>query len=168
MACEILAILEIEFVLSALLGRASGDDIPGRGVAQDGGAKLLVDRMPAFSFGTPPASAAMKAIVDDPLGGGDLGRLRIASAATASRTSWSETSRDDRTAECRAGGQILAASGGSLELAIAPDQLVGRAVVLELRLRRAFQFGNDALREGLAEFHAPLIEGIDLPDRRLA
>ena len=89
------------------------------------------------------------------------------SAAPASRTSSSGTSRDDRTAEYRVGDRILAASGGSLELAIAADQRVGRAVVLELWLRRAFELGNDALGERLAQLHAPLVEGIDLPDRAL-
>ncbi len=33
--------------------------------------------------------------------------------------------------------------------------------------RRALQFRNDPLRQNLAEFHAPLVEGIDLPDGAL-
>ena len=39
--------------------------------------------------------------------------------------------------------------------------------MLKLWLRRAFQFRNDPLGKCLAEFNAPLIEGIDLPDRAL-
>ena len=34
-------------------------------------------------------------------------------------------------------------------------------------LRRALEFGNDTLGKGFAEFHAPLVEGIDLPNRTL-
>ena len=33
----------------------------------------------------------------------------------------------------------------------------------EFRIRRAFQFGNDRLRQRLAEFHTPLVERIDTP-----
>ena len=55
----------------------------------------------------------------------------------------------------------------ALELAIAPDQRIGRAVVLELGLRRALELGDDALGERLAQLHAPLVERIDLPDRAL-
>jgi carbon-monoxide dehydrogenase small subunit len=77
-ACEILAILEIEFVLSAFLRRASGDDIPGRGVAQDGGAKLLVDKDARLILRYAAGERCKKAIVDDSFGSGDLRRLRIA------------------------------------------------------------------------------------------
>ena len=78
--------------------------------------------------------------------------------AISGRTSWPETSHDDRTAEYRARGHILAASGGSFESAIAPDQCIGRAVVLELWLSRSLELGNNPLGESLAQFHAPLIE----------
>src|ERR1700722_17400743 len=52
-------------------------------------------------------------------------------------------------------------------LAITPDQIVGGAVMLERRLRRAFELWNDALGQRLAELHAPLVEAIDVPDRAL-
>ena len=39
--------------------------------------------------------------------------------------------------------------------------------MLELRFRFAFQFGDDSLSENLAEFDAPLVERIDVPDRTL-
>src|SRR5258708_34760924 len=60
-----------------------------------------------------------------------------------------------------------APSSQSLVLAIATDQRVGRAVVLEFGLGRTLELGNDRLGESLAQFHAPLVEGIDLPDRSL-
>ena len=39
--------------------------------------------------------------------------------------------------------------------------------MLKLRLLDAFQLGNDAFGQDLAEFDAPLVEGIDVPDRPL-
>ena len=55
----------------------------------------------------------------------------------------------------------------SLRLAVAADQVVGRTVVLQRRLRRALKLRNDALRQHLAQFHAPLVERVDLPDGAL-
>ena len=40
--------------------------------------------------------------------------------------------------------------------------------MLEFRRSLAFQFGNDALRECLAQLHAPLIERINVPDHALS
>ena len=54
-----------------------------------------------------------------------------------------------------------------LELSIPANQVVRRAVVLQGGLGCAFEFRNDALRENLAEFHAPLVKRVDLPDRAL-
>src|SRR5579875_4176061 len=51
--------------------------------------------------------------------------------------------------------------------AVAPDQFIGGTVVLELRFVRVLQLWNDFLRELLAEFHAPLVERVDMPDRAL-
>ena len=45
-----------------------------------------------------------------------------------------------------------------LEPAVAPDERVGRAVMFELRLARAFKFGDRPLRQHLAQLDAPLIE----------
>src|SRR6516225_4916012 len=50
---------------------------------------------------------------------------------------------------------------------ITPDQIVRGAVVLELRSCRALQFGNDRLRQRLAQFDAPLIERVDVPNDAL-
>ena len=55
----------------------------------------------------------------------------------------------------------------ALALAIPADQIVGRTVVIERWFALAFQFRNDPLRQHFAQLHAPLVEGIDLPDRAL-
>src|SRR4029077_11616130 len=89
------------------------------------------------------------------------------SAPTASQTFSFETSRDGRTAEYTVGDRILAASAGSLQLAIPADQRVRGAVMLMFWLGGAFQFPNDPLSKCFAEFHTPLIKRIDLPDRAL-
>src|SRR3990172_8821547 len=60
-----------------------------------------------------------------------------------------------------------APSGGSLERSIASDQGVRRAVVAEPGLRLALELREDALRQHLAELHAPLVERVDLPDGAL-
>src|SRR6202453_535216 len=52
-------------------------------------------------------------------------------------------------------------------LAVAPDQIVGGAVMLQFRLVGALELWNDALGERLAQFDAPLVEAIDAPDRAL-
>ena len=55
----------------------------------------------------------------------------------------------------------------TLEPAVAPDERVGRAVVLKPRVLHAFQLGKDTLRQSLSQFDAPLVERIDLPDHPL-
>jgi hypothetical protein len=52
--------------------------------------------------------------------------------------------------------------------AIAADQRVGRAVVLQLRRRPRCPTRDDALGQHLAQFHAPLVEGVDVPDSALS
>src|SRR5262245_4099896 len=61
----------------------------------------------------------------------------------------------------------LAASRRPFEPAIAPNQGIGGAVVMTLGLLGALELRDDLLREGLAQLHAPLIEGVDAPDRAL-
>jgi hypothetical protein len=78
MAREILAILEIELVLSALLGRAGGDDTPRNRIAQDRGAELLVHQDAGLLLRHASAERRAEAIVDNLLGAGDFGRLRLA------------------------------------------------------------------------------------------
>src|SRR5579862_401429 len=85
-------------------------------------------------------------------------------ADPSSRTAWSETTRDGRKAECREVCQSPASSCALLVFAIAPDQIVGRAVVIQLRLFLALEFRNDPFRQHLAELHSPLVERIDPPD----
>src|SRR5207253_4364968 len=53
------------------------------------------------------------------------------------------------------------------KLAVTADQVVGRAIVRERRLGSAFKLRDDALCQDLAEFHAPLIERVDVPDNTL-
>lgn len=65
-------------------------------------------------------------------------------------------------------GDPNARSRPFLELSITADQCVRRAVVLERRFGRALELRDDALRQHLSQFHAPLIERVDLPDDALS
>ena len=44
------------------------------------------------------------------------------------------------------------------------DERIGGTVVFQRRLVGLLKLRNDLLRQNFAEFHAPLIEGVDLPD----
>ena len=58
---EVLAVLEVELVLAALLGRAGRDVAVLRRVAEDLGAELLVHEDAGLLLaGRPPARAALK------------------------------------------------------------------------------------------------------------
>ena len=48
------------------------------------------------------------------------------------------------------------------------NQGVGRAIVLQIALGGGLKLGNDPCRQDLAEFDAPLVEGVDVPDARPA
>src|SRR4051812_24616285 len=50
---------------------------------------------------------------------------------------------------------------------VASDQAVGGTVVLELWLLSGLELRDDPLRELLAQLDAPLVEGVDVPDRAL-
>jgi hypothetical protein len=78
MAREIFAIFKIELGRSALLRRAGGDDTLASRIVQDGGAELLVHQDARLFLGHPGGERRLEAVVDDLLGDGDLGRLRIA------------------------------------------------------------------------------------------
>src|SRR3984885_2557401 len=54
-----------------------------------------------------------------------------------------------------------------LEFAVAADKVVGGSIMLQPRIIRSLNLGNDVLGEHLAQLDAPLIEGIDLPDGAL-
>src|SRR5690348_5757031 len=54
-----------------------------------------------------------------------------------------------------------------LQLAVTPDQIVRGTIILQSWRRFAFKFGNDPLGQHLAEFHAPLIKRIKIPDDAL-
>src|SRR6476646_949347 len=51
--------------------------------------------------------------------------------------------------------------------AVLPDQCVGGTVVAQLRLLRAFELARCLLGEHLAQFDAPLVEAVDVPDHAL-
>jgi hypothetical protein len=85
---------------------------------------LLVYKDTGFILWYPGCERRQEAVVNDPFGGGDLRCLRITQRRLPA---------------------ILAASGGSLQLATPADQHVRGAVVLKLWLGRAFQFRNDPL-----------------------
>src|SRR3984893_10845096 len=55
----------------------------------------------------------------------------------------------------------------ALELAVTADQVVGRTVMAELWLGHALELGDDALGQNLAEFDAPPLERMDVPDGAL-
>ena len=51
--------------------------------------------------------------------------------------------------------------------AVAPDQRVGRTIVMQRGFVRRLQLGDDPARERLAKLHSPLIERVDRPYRAL-
>src|SRR3546814_3041065 len=51
--------------------------------------------------------------------------------------------------------------------AVTADQLVGRAVVAQFTGVAGGQFACGPLRQHLAQLHAPLVEGVDVPDHAL-
>src|SRR5262245_66490657 len=71
------------------------------------------------------------------------------------------------TCSSEACGGPSRASGRPLERPVAPDQGVRRRVVAEAGLRLALELRDDALRQRLAELHAPLVERVDAPDGAL-
>src|ERR1700684_3062914 len=54
-----------------------------------------------------------------------------------------------------------------LEFAVAADKVVGGSIMLQPRIIRSLNLGNDVLGQDLAQLDAPLIEGVDLPDGAL-
>ena len=68
------AVLEVEFVLAALLRRASDRVAVGHCVAADRAAELLVDENARLRLGHLSGDRRLEAVVDHLLGSGDLGR----------------------------------------------------------------------------------------------
>ena len=56
----------------------------------------------------------------------------------------------------------------SFHLPIPADQRIRAAVVFEVGFPFGFEFGDDALGEDFAEFDAPLVEGVDVPEDALS
>ncbi len=75
---EVLAVLEIELVLPALLGGTGRGVAVFRGVAEDGGAELLVHQDAGLFLWHACGERRLEAVIDDPLGAGDFGCLRVA------------------------------------------------------------------------------------------
>src|SRR5271157_4842541 len=63
--------------------------------------------------------------------------------------------------------ELYASHCPTLQLAAAADERVGRTVMLEIKLGHAFEFANDTLRKSLTQLNAPLVEGVDVPERSL-
>src|ERR1700730_4062110 len=93
--------------------------------------------------------------------------LAPAANCQPSRTSSTGTYHAGRRAGCTVAYRIRASSRASLEFAVATDQIVRRTVMAELGLGLAHQLGDDALGQYLAEFDAPLVERVDVPDGAL-
>ena len=53
------------------------------------------------------------------------------------------------------------------QAAIAPDEGVGRTVVLEIGIGPTSEFGYDSLGQHLAQLHAPLVKGVNVPNGAL-
>ncbi len=77
MTVELLAVLEVELILPALLGRAGRDVAVLRRVAEDVGAELLVHQDAGLRLGDALGKGLLEAVVDHPLHGGDLRRLLV-------------------------------------------------------------------------------------------
>jgi len=50
-----------------------------------------------------------------------------------------------------------------LHCPVSADQVIGRAIMVKPGCCLALQFRNDALGQNLAQFHAPLVERVDVP-----
>src|SRR5713101_1060236 len=72
---EVLAILEVEFSLTALLGGTGERIALGRRIAENGSTELLIDQDARFSLRYTGGDGGSEAVVDHLLGGGDLRSL---------------------------------------------------------------------------------------------
>ena len=72
---EILAVFEVELLLPALFGGAGCRITLRRGIAQDGGAELLVHQNAGFLLRHSGGDGSLESVVDHLLGGSDLRRL---------------------------------------------------------------------------------------------
>src|SRR6266478_2001892 len=72
---EVLAVLEVEFLLAAFLRWTSRRVIGGPSIAKNGSAKLLIDEDAGFPFWYASLECGLEAVVDHPLGDCDFRRL---------------------------------------------------------------------------------------------
>jgi hypothetical protein len=69
---KILAVLEVEFLLPTLFRGGAGNIATSRGIAQNGGAELLVDEDASVLLRHPSRDGRLEAVVDHLLGSSDL------------------------------------------------------------------------------------------------
>jgi hypothetical protein len=69
---EVVAVLEVEFLLATFFGGASGVVTARRGIVQDGCSKLLVDQKAGIIRGHTGSDGGPESVIDDLLGGGNL------------------------------------------------------------------------------------------------
>ena len=124
-------------------------------------------RMPALSSGTPPPDGRLEAVVDDLLGGGDLRGLIDAERALPTEQLLRERAavvegHDVQRLVVTDRHDVVSCSSP-----VAPDQRVRRAVVIQRRLRAAAELRDDSLRQHFSQFHAPLVERVEVPDHAL-
>src|SRR5680860_1143237 len=65
-------------------------------------------------------------------------------------------------------GLVLSPRQQLLGSPVAPDQVVGRAVVPEFALGSGLKFGDDARRERLPQFDPPLVKRVNAPNGTLS
>ena len=137
------------------------------GVAEDFRAELLIYQQAGIVFGHALLDGGFESVVDNLLGGGNLrGLVRAQVAVPAKHTGLKRTAMVEGK---NVKGMVESTRGHGLLLgmAIAANEVVGGAVVLQLRFGFALKLGNDALGEGFAQLDAPLVKGVDLPDHAL-
>ena len=123
--------------------------------------------MPAFSLGHASGDGGLEAVVDHLLGGSNLRCLLLsqlplpAEHLRLERTTMIEWLDVQRLIITNVHNVFF------LQLAVTADQTVGGAVMSEFGFCFGFQFRDNALGQHFAQFHAPLVERVDVPDRAL-
>ncbi len=95
-------------------------------------------------------------------------RLTAATARSVRAFSWVTSVPSTSASTILIGGCVIVLEPLAFSAPVAADQRVRGGVVLELRLGLALELGDDRLGQRLAELDAPLVEGVDVPDRALS
>src|SRR5215470_9802929 len=104
---------------------------------------------------TPPPTTTTRARSGRAGAGAEWGRARSAGAGKAERGGGKSGA---------AASAIQSALRSALQGPVAADERVGRGVVAELGFGGALQLRDDRHRQRLAEFDAPPVERVDVPD----